>query len=160
MEIRQGQKGDLPAVLELIRELAMYEKAPDEVTVTLAELDRDGFGDRPLFGFIVAVEAGEVLGMALYFYSYSTWKGRCLYLEDIVVKESRRREGIGRDLFRALITKATEFGAQRLQWQVLNWNEPAIGFYRKIDAVLDGSWVNCKLTCEQMEAYLQTEPTG
>lgn len=150
MEIRQGQKGDLPAVLRLIKELAIYEKAPDEVTVTLADLERDGFGDRPLFEFLVALQGGRIVGMALYFFSYSTWKGRCIYLEDIVVEASYRRQGIGWRLFGALVVKAAEFGAQRLQWQVLNWNEPAIRFYKKMNATLDDSWLNCKLTHSQM----------
>jgi len=160
MEIRQGQKGDLPAVLGMIKELALYEKAPDEVTVTLADLERDGFGDRPLFEFLVAVDGSRIVGMALYYFSYSTWKGRCLYLEDLVVGESFRRQGIGWQLFEVLIKKAADFGAHRLQWQVLNWNEPAIRFYQKMNAILDDSWVNCKLTSSQMASGMLSQRKG
>lgn len=151
--IRQGTAEDLPAVLQLIKELAAYEKAPYEVTLTLEDMYNDGFGEKPLFELIVADSEGSIQGMALYFYSYSTWKGRCIYLEDIVVKENARRQGIGSKLFKALISKAKDFGAQRLQWQVLDWNRSAIDFYEKINAELDPTWINCKLTSGQINAF-------
>lgn len=150
MMIRKGTREDLPHILRLIKELAAYEKAPDEVTVTLSDLEQDGFGERPLFDFLVADTGTTIAGMALYFFSYSTWKGKCMYLEDIVVSEAFRQQGIGTNLFRALIEEARLFGAERLQWQVLDWNEPAIAFYRKMNAHLDGSWISCKLTKDQM----------
>lgn len=150
MTIRKGTRDDLPSVLELIRDLAEYEKAPKEVTITLADLETDGFGAHPLFHLFVASEGLSICGMALYFYSYSTWKGRCIYLEDLVVKEQYRRKGIGRLLFEALAAEARAFGAQRLQWQVLDWNEPALRFYRKMEAHLDGSWINGRLTSDQL----------
>lgn len=156
--IRQGTADDLPAVLQLIKELAAYENAPNEVTLTLEDMLKDGFGEKPLFELLVAESNGSILGMALYFYSYSTWKGKCIYLEDIVVKEDARRKGIGLQLFEALIKKARDFGAQRLQWQVLDWNQPAISFYKKINANLDPSWINCKLTFDQLASYSSTEP--
>lgn len=152
--IRKGTRNDLPQVLRLIKELAAYEKAPDEVTITLDDLEQDGFGERPLFGFLVAETEGTIAGMALYFFSYSTWKGKCMYLEDIVVSESFRRKGIGTKLFTALIEEARLFGAERLQWQVLDWNEPAQTFYRKINAHLDAAWINCKLTKEQITGFV------
>lgn len=155
--IRQGTAEDLPAVLQLIKELATYENAPDEVSLTLEDMYKDGYGGRPLFELIVADSKGIIQGMALYFYSYSTWKGKCIYLEDIVVKENARRQGIGSKLFEALIRKARDFGAQRLQWQVLDWNQPAINFYKKINAELDSTWINCKLTSDQLAAYPDSE---
>ncbi|HBZ66676.1 MAG TPA: GNAT family N-acetyltransferase [Bacteroidales bacterium] len=155
--IRQGTADDLPAVLQLIKELAAYENAPNEVTLTLEDMHKDGFGEKPLFELLVAESNGSIQGMALYFYSYSTWKGKCIYLEDIVVKEDARRKGIGLKLFEALIEKAHDFGAQRLQWQVLDWNQPAISFYKKINSNLDPSWINCKLTFDQLVSYTSSE---
>lgn len=154
MEIRKGTREDLPAILGLIQELATYENAPQEVTITLSDLEADGFGSKPLYHLLVASDGMVIYGMALYFYSYSTWKGRCIYLEDIVVKELYRRRGIGRQLFEALVDEARKFGAQRLQWQVLDWNEPAINFYKKIEAHLDDSWINCKLNKNQLTTTL------
>jgi GNAT superfamily N-acetyltransferase len=154
MKIREGKPQDIPAALSLIRELAIYEKAEDEVSVTEASMLEDGFGDRPFYEFFVAEnDEGEVVGIAVYFYTYSTWKGRVLYLEDLVVRESMRRHGIGKLLFDALVQKAKDMKAARLSWQVLDWNEPAIKFYEKINARLDGEWINCKFTKEDLEAY-------
>ncbi len=141
----------MPAVLGLIRELAEYEKAPGEVALTAEELRRDGFGPRPAFEALLAEEDGEALGMAFYYLSYSTWKGRCVHLEDLVVKRAHRGRGIGRALLGRVEEKARELGARRLQWQVLAWNEPAIEFYRKIGAEVSGEWLNCRLAGARLE---------
>lgn len=156
MPIRKGTRQDLPQVYELIKELALYERAPQEVTNTLAEMEQDGFGERPVFEFFVAEEEGRIVGLALYYTAYSTWKGRMLYLEDLVVTESRRRSGIGKKLFEAVAREAHKTKARRMAWQVLDWNEPAISFYKKINASLDGEWINCRLTSEQINQYVSS----
>ena len=148
---RKANKQDIPDILSLIQELATYERAPQEVTITPADLEEDGFGNRPLFEAILAELDGKVVGMAFYFISYSTWKGRCIFLEDIIVKLEHRNKGIGTVLFDKVIEKAKEFGAKRLQWQVLEWNEPAIKFYKKYKANIDPEWLNCKLTEAQIK---------
>ena len=151
--LRKAFKTDLPEVLAMIKELALYEKAPQEVTVTLGELELDGFGENPKFEITLACKEHEIIGMAFYFFSYSTWKGRCLYLEDIIVKEPYRGQKIGYMLFESVIARSKEYGARRMQWQVLDWNEPAINFYNKFGATLDPTWVNGKLTHEQIQNY-------
>lgn len=153
IKLRPATKNDLPEVLALIRELALYERAPQEVTVSLDDLERDGFGPQPLFEIILAENASGIAGMALYFNAYSTWKGRCIYLEDIIVKDDLRGQGIGRLLFNAVVLRCKEVDARRMMWQVLDWNEPAINFYKKYDAVLDPTWLNGKLTHEQIQAF-------
>lgn len=150
--VRKGTQQDLAAVHALVVELAVYEKAPNEVTNTLADMQRDGFGGQPIFEFYVADAAEEgIVGIALYYTAYSTWKGKMLFLEDIVVTERVRRQGIGRLLFNAVVKAAQAGNYKRMKWQVLNWNEPAINFYRSIGANLDGEWINCNLTQEQLQ---------
>src|SRR5690606_32090081 len=144
--IRKGERRDLPATLELIRELAIYEKEPDAVETTVDSMTVDGFGSDKIFGFFVAEIAGEIVGIALFYEKYSTWKGRCLYLEDLVVKESFRRHGIGAKLFERVMDEARQRGSKRMEWQVLDWNEPAICFYKNYGAKLDGEWINGVLT--------------
>ncbi|KUG06188.1 GNAT family N-acetyltransferase [Solirubrum puertoriconensis] len=154
LRIRRGTEADLPRVHELIVELAVYERAPDEVTNTLADMRRDGFGLNPIFGFFVAeTDEQGILGIALFYTGYSTWKGRMLYLEDLIVTEQARGTGIGRKLFDAVVAEARRTSANRLRWQVLEWNEPAIGFYKKIGANLDPEWHNGTLTVEELRAY-------
>lgn len=153
--IRKGTRSDVPATFRLIKELALYEKAPDQVTITLKELEEDGFGSNPIYGLFVAEIDAEVVGIALYYEKYSTWQGRCIYLEDIVVSETHRGKGIGHQLFQAVIGVSKERNAARMEWQVLDWNEPAINFYKKYNANLDGEWLNGKLTREQIQAYEQ-----
>jgi GNAT superfamily N-acetyltransferase len=143
--VREGTEDDLPAALELIRELAVYEKAPDEVICTVESMREDGFGPHPVFGFYVAEENERVLGLALHYTKYSTWKGKCLFLEDIIVKESERRRGIGKLLFDRIVELAEERGVKRLEWQVLDWNTPAIEFYKKYDTIFEPEWLNGKL---------------
>jgi GNAT superfamily N-acetyltransferase len=158
--LRRGREADLPRVLALIQELAVYERAPHEVTNTLDMMRHDGFGPAPIFGFFVLESGDELLGLALYYTAYSTWKGRMLYLEDLVVTEAARRGGYGRLLFDAVVAEARRTGAQRLKWQVLNWNEPAIAFYKKLGANLDPEWFNGNLSAEQLAAYEVSAPAA
>ena len=151
--IRKGTKEDLPQVRALIVELADYERAVHEVTNTLADMQRDGFGDHPIFEFFVAESGEGIVGIALYYTAYSTWKGKMLFLEDLVVTESLRGTGIGKKLFDAVAREAKRTGAKRFKWQVLNWNEAAIGFYKKIGANLDEEWINCNMTEDQIQRY-------
>ncbi|OKL40952.1 GNAT family N-acetyltransferase [Pontibacter flavimaris] len=153
IQIRKGTIDDLSQVYALIKELAVYERAPDEVTNTLLEMERDGFGENAIYKFFVAENEDGVVGIALYYTAYSTWKGRMLFLEDLVVTEKLRRTGIGKKLFNAVAQEAKDTGAKRFKWQVLEWNEPAIAFYRKIGAALDGEWINCSLNEEQIRQY-------
>lgn len=150
INIRKGKKTDLPAVLKLIQELAHYEKAPEEVTNTIEAMERDGFGDNPVFRLLVAEIEEKVVGMAIYFIKYSTWKGKGVYLDDVVINENFRGKGIGKLLLNEVIRDSKNLGAKQLHWQVLDWNESAIGFYKKYDASFDNEWINCKLTEAQI----------
>jgi N-acetylglutamate synthase-like GNAT family acetyltransferase len=152
IKVRKGIKSDLPEVLELIKELAEYERAPLEVTNTLAMMEEDGFGNNPVFEFFVAEADGKIVGMALYYIKYSTWKGKCLFLEDIIVTENMRCHRIGEKLFYSVAMVAKEMKVQRMEWQVLEWNEPAINFYKKHNAEFDGEWINCKYVFDQLQA--------
>jgi GNAT superfamily N-acetyltransferase len=149
--IRTGTREDLPQVLALIKELAEYERAPQEVDNTVERMEQDGFGPEKVFDFLVAEMEGQIVGIALYYWSYSTWKGKCMFLEDLVVTQPYRRYGIGRRLFDRLIQIAKEKDARRLSWQVLEWNEPAIEFYKGLGAQLDPEWINGRLTFEQLQ---------
>jgi len=151
--VRKGSLDDVPFAFNLIKELALYEKAPQEVTVTLDELVADGFGDNPIYGLFVAEQGSEIVGIALYYEKYSTWKGRSLFLEDIIVTENQRGNGIGHALFQSVIAVAKERNSARMEWQVLDWNEPAINFYKKYNANLDAEWLNGKLTREQIQEF-------
>jgi len=148
--VRFAKEEDIPFVHALIQELAAYEKAPQEVTNTVEDMLRDGFSAQPVFRCQVAETDGKITGMAIYFVKYSTWKGKGVYLDDIVVTESMRRMGIGKLLFDAVMKDAKAIGAKQLHWQVLDWNSPAIEFYKKYNADLDGEWINCKLTEQQL----------
>ena len=148
--IRVGERKDLSNTLNLIKELAEYEKAPAEVEVTISEMENWGFGPNKLFDFFVAEQNGITVGLALYYYKYSTWKGKCLFLEDIIVTEKMRGAGIGKLLFDKIVEVAKKEKVRRLEWQVLDWNEPAIKFYKKYNATLDPEWLNGKLTNHQL----------
>ena len=154
IEIRSGKIEDLPQVLQLVKELAEYEKALHEVTNTVALMEKQGFGEKPLFGFFVAEEDQKIIGISLYYYRYSTWKGKRLYLEDIVVTGSYRGKGIGHLLFEETMRFALKSDCSGMQWQVLDWNEPAINFYKKYQARLDNEWINCHLEANQISEFL------
>jgi len=140
--IRKAVPADVPAVFELIRELAIYEKAENELINTPERLLADGFGEQPLYLLLVAELNGKIAGISLCYFRYSTWKGKCLYLEDIIITESERQKGLGSKLFEATLAMGTAEGCKRMTWQVLDWNEPAIQFYKKFKAGLDPEWVN------------------
>ena len=151
--IRPGTAADLPQVLTLIQELAAFEREPDAVETTLESMQQDGFGERPVFEFFVAEDDQKIVGLALYFYSYSTWKGKCIYLEDLIVTEAYRGRGLGRRLLDRVVTKAKEENAKRVVWQVLDWNTPAIAFYESLGAARLPEWITCRLTEEQILEY-------
>lgn len=145
--IRPAKPTDVPSIFELIKELALYEKAPEQVSNTSKGLEEDLF-EKNLCQAIVAEIDAEIVGFALHYTSYSTWKGACLYLEDFYVKEDKRTLGIGQLLFDEIIRIAKESKVKRMDWQVLAWNEPAIGFYQKQQAILDPEWLNGRLFFE------------
>lgn len=145
-QLRKARIEDCTRLLELIKELAVYEKAPDEVTVSMAEFEAAGFGPDPVWEAYVAEVDGRVEGMALYYTRYSTWKGRRLYLEDIIITEKQRGKGLGKLLFEKVLSVSREKGYSGMVWQVLDWNEPAINFYKKYDATLEDGWLNASIT--------------
>ena len=150
IDIRKGVKKDLPQVLALIKELADYEKSLDQVDVTLEQLEKDGFDGHPHYYLLVAEEKGEIIGVCFYFIRYSTWKGKVLFLEDFVVKEEYRRMGIGGMLFEETIRIANKENMDGLHWQVLDWNTPALNFYKKYNASISSAWLNGRLDKEQI----------
>jgi GNAT superfamily N-acetyltransferase len=155
INIREGKKADLPRVLELIRELALFERAPDEVINTVEMMEKDGFGEKPVYGFYVAEENNRIIGLSLYYWRYSTWKGKRLYLEDIIVTESERGRGIGKLLFDVTMQKAVSEDCTGMMWQVLDWNEPAISFYKKYGSRVEAGWLNCNLEIRQIRDSLK-----
>ena len=148
--IRKGVKKDLPFVLVLIKELADYEDALKEVTITLEVLEKDGFENHPLYYFLVAENNNQIIGLSFYWIRYSTWKGKFLFLEDFVIKEEYRRLGVGSKLFEATIRICKELDVNGMCWQVLDWNTPAIDFYKKYNAEISNSWLNGKLVKKQI----------
>ncbi|WP_290711043.1 GNAT family N-acetyltransferase [Flavihumibacter sp. CACIAM 22H1] len=145
IHIRKARKEDCARLLELIHELAVFEKAPEQVTVTLEHFIESGFGQQPVWWAFVAEVDGLVQGFALYYIRYSTWKGQRMYLEDLLVTESMRGKGLGKLLFDQLIEEAKEKKLTGIVWQVLEWNEPAIAFYKKYQADFDAEWINCSI---------------
>ena len=144
--IRKAVKEDCDKMMELIHELAVYEKAPEQVTVNFNHFVNSGFGDNPVWWAFVAEENDKVEGFALWYVRYSTWKGQRMYLEDLLVTEKMRGKGLGKLLFDALIEECKQQQFSGMMWQVLDWNEPAINFYKKIPGVsFDGEWVNCSI---------------
>jgi len=143
--IRPAVKEDCPRIMELIRELADFEKAPEEVTVTMEHFTESGFGLNPVWRALVATVDGKVEGVALYYIRYSTWKGQRLYLEDLIVTQRMRGKGLGKLLFESLLAEAREKKFNGMVWQVLDWNEPAIEFYKKYGARIDDEWLNCAI---------------
>ena len=150
--IRIGTVKDLPQVLNLIKDLAAFENEPNEVEVTITEMENWGFGKDKIFDFFVIEIDNIIIGLALYYFKYSTWKGKCLFLEDIIVKENIRNKGYGKKLFNAVVEVAKNTGVKRMEWQVLDWNKNAIEFYNKYQANLDSKWLNCKLNYSQLQS--------
>lgn len=143
--IRKGTPEDVPQVFALVQELALYERAPEQVTNTPEMMLKDGFGPEPIFGLFVAEVDGQIVGISLYYYRYSTWKGKRLYLEDLIVTESMRGYGLGKMLLDTTVQEAKDTNCTGVMWQVLDWNEPSIKFYERYGARLDGEWINCHL---------------
>lgn len=152
--IRTGKKEDLNRVLELVKELALFERAPEQVTNTIEMMETDGFGPNPVYGMFVAQNADGIVGLSLYYYRYSTWKGKRLYLEDIIVTETARGRGIGKLLFERTMQKVLEDKCTGMAWQVLDWNEPAINFYKKYGASISAEWLDCALDAAQIKSLL------
>lgn len=150
--IRIGTVKDLPQVLNLIKDLAAYENEPNEVEVTITEMQNWGFGKDKIYDFFVIEIDNIIIGLALYYFKYSTWKGKCMFLEDIIVKENVRNKGYGKKLFNAVVEVAKNTGVKRMEWQVLDWNKNAIEFYNKYQANLDSKWLNCKLNYSQLQS--------
>jgi GNAT superfamily N-acetyltransferase len=150
LNIRVAVKADCPRLMELIHELALFERAPEEVTVTLEEFEDAGFGTKPVWKAFVAEADGMIVAFALYYVRYSTWKGNRLYLEDLIVTEEYRGKGIGKILFDRLFQETRELGFSGMVWQVLDWNEPAINFYKKYEANIEAGWLNASLSREQV----------
>ena len=151
MKIRKGVQQDLPDVLDLIKELAQYENSLQEVTITVKDLEKDGFGKDPCYWFLVAEKNTEIIGLSFYWIRYSTWKGKFLFLEDFIIKEEYRRSSIGSKLFEATIKECHNLKLNGMIWQVLHWNKPAIEFYKKYNANISSEWLNGKLTKQQIE---------
>ncbi len=146
IKIRKAVKEDCPRILELVHELAVYERAPKEVTVSYEHFEKSGFGSRPVWWAFVAEVDGVVQGFALFYIRFSTWKGQRMYLEDLIVTQEMRGKGLGKLLFDKLIVEAKRRKLHGIQWQVLEWNEPAINFYKKYHASFDPEWINCGIT--------------
>ena len=154
--IRKGQKQDMVAVLELIKELAIFEKEPTAVQVTLLDLEKDGFQTEPLFHTFVAEIDNQIIGMALYYYRYSTWKGKTIHLEDLIVKKEFRGTGAGFALYSEIIKQGKTDQVRRIEWNVLDWNEPAIQFYQKSGAKILQDWKVVHMEQEQIHKFLET----
>ena len=153
IKIRPAVKNDVSAMHRLVMALAEYERAPMEMINTLEQMTEDGFGQEPLYKAFVAEQDGKIIGMALFFTIYSTWKGKCIYLDDLIVDTPYRKSGAGTLLFNALIKYCQEQDANQLRWHVLDWNTPAINFYKKYNASLDPTWVTGKLTKQQIKDF-------
>ena len=145
MIIRPGKKSDIPQVFQLIKELAEYEKALDKVSNTVEKLEEDGFGPNPVYELFVAEIENNIVGIALTYYRFSTWRGKVMYLEDLIVKEHMRRKGIGKKLFDMVLDHAKVTSCVGLSLQVLDWNDLGINFYKKYNMEFDDEWINCYL---------------
>ncbi len=145
MIIRPGKKSDIPQVFDLIKELAEYEKALDKVSNTVEKLEEDGFGPNPVYELFVAEIENKIVGIALTYYRFSTWRGKVMYLEDLIVKEHMRRKGIGKKLFDLVLDHAKVTRCVGLSLQVLDWNDLGINFYKKYNMEFDDEWINCYL---------------
>jgi GNAT superfamily N-acetyltransferase len=148
--IRKGNQADFPAILDLIKALALFENAPEQVTNTVAQMKEE----QALFNtFVVENEQGKVIAMMLYYYVYYTWVGKSLYLDDLYVQEAYRGNGLGKKLLKKLFEEARKNKCKRVRWQVLDWNKPAIDFYKKLGATLDGEWINCDFDTDKITNF-------
>ena len=153
--IREGQEKDVQAVLDLITELAVFEKEPEAVEITVEDLLRDGFSDAPKFKFFVAEEHNVVIGIALFYERYSTWKGKAIHLEDLMVTESKRKIGAGKALYSAVLKYAYENNFNRVAWEVIDWNINAVNFYKSTGATYLNDWSVVQMDKENLEKYIQ-----
>lgn len=153
--IREGKKKDMPSVLKLIKELATFEKEPNAVVVSLKDLENDGFCDKPLFKTYVAEMNNKIVGMALFYPRYSTWKGPTIHLEDLIVSKDKRGLNIGTALYKKVLAYAYENNVRRVEWVVLDWNTPAIDFYEKSGATVLRDWDTAQITREEIATYLK-----
>ena len=156
MIIRKGEKKDMPAVLELIKELAIFEKEPLAVQITVADLENDGFNKNPLFHTFVCELDNQIIGMALYYFRYSTWKGKTIHLEDLIVKEDFRGTGAGFALYSEIIKQGKLDNVRRIEWNVLDWNKPAIVFYEKTGAKILDDWKVVQMDQEHINKFLES----
>jgi len=157
MIIRKAAKADMKSVLELIQELATFEKEPEAVVVTEADLIRDGFSQNPLFHCFVAEVENTIIGIALYYYRYSTWKGKTIHLEDLIVRENQRGTGAGFALYSEIIAQGKRDNVRRIEWAVLDWNTPAIEFYNRTGAKLLDDWRVVQMDEEGIDRFLYRE---
>ena len=157
-KIREARKEDMPAVLELIKELAAFENEPDAVVTTVETLEKEGFGEHPLFKVFVAEVEGRIEGMALVYYRFSTWKGRTLHLEDLIVREEKRGTGLGNALYKKIIQYARSQGLKRVEWVVLDWNQHAIDFYERSGATILKDWYTVQMDENGITKYVETNP--
>lgn len=155
MDIRKGKPEDMKSVLGLIQELAIFEKEPDAVLITEQDLIRDGFGENPLFHVFVAEVEKEIVGIALYYYRYSTWKGKTIHLEDLIVKEKMRGTGLGSALYSEIMKQGKKDNVRRIEWNVLNWNTPAVNFYKNSGAKVIEEWRVVQMDEEGINSYLE-----
>jgi GNAT superfamily N-acetyltransferase len=155
MNIRKGNPEDMKAVLGLIQELADFEKESNAVVVTVEDLVRDGFGPIPLFDVFVAEVEKEIVGIALYYYRYSTWKGKTIHLEDLIVKEKMRSTGLGYALYSEVIKQGKKDNVRRVEWNVLDWNKPAIEFYEKSGAKILDDWRVVQMNEEAINYFVE-----
>lgn len=155
MNIRKGKPEDMKAVLELIQELAIFEKEPDAVLITVDDLIRDGFGEKPLFHVFVAEADEKIVGIALYYYRYSTWKGKTIHLEDLIVKEEMRGTGLGSALYSEIMKQGKKDNVRRIEWNVLNWNTPAVNFYENSGAKVIEEWRVVQMDEAGINSYLE-----
>ena len=157
MNIRKGNPEDMEAVLGLIKELAVFEKEPDAVLITVEDLIRDGFGLVPLFQVLVAEIENEIVGIALYYYRYSTWKGKTIHLEDLVVKENKRGSGVGFALYSEIIKQGKKDKVRRIEWNVLDWNTPAINFYKNSGAKILDDWKVAQMSEDAINYFVDNK---
>ncbi|MBK5208305.1 MAG: GNAT family N-acetyltransferase [Flavobacteriaceae bacterium] len=153
--IREGKITDMPSVLELIKELAHFETEAEAVEISVGDLEKDGFGNNPLFKTFVAETDGEIVGMALFYPRYSTWKGPTIHLEDLIVKKSKRGLNIGSALYKNVIEYGNNLGVKRMEWVVLDWNTPAIEFYKKTGAQVLKDWQTVQMDELAIKNYLE-----